>query len=344
MLKFASITALAIAGLTFPAHGDALSDFYRDKRINLVVGYSSGGGYDQYARVFSRHFGSHLPGNPVVVVQNMPGAASRKAANWLAVTAPKDGTAIATLGQNTALDQALGEANVQFDVRRFNWLGNIAEVNNTLTVWHTTGVRTIADATKNPMTIGASGASSPSVIYPQVSNNVLGTKFKIIAGYPGSNDINLAMERGEVDGRGSSSWSSWTATKPDWVRDHKIVVLFQVGARPDPELAGIPLWSDLAGNNEDREVLQALSSSITIGYSMIAPPDVPADRVSALRLAFMETVKDSEFLAEAAKQRMDVRPIPGDQVAEVVSRTADMSATVVAKIKRAMENKDVKER
>jgi tripartite-type tricarboxylate transporter receptor subunit TctC len=278
------------------------------------------------------------------VPQNMPGAASRKAANWLYASAPKDGTAIATLGQDTALDQALGEENVQFDVRRFNWLGNIAEVNNTLTVWYTTGVRTVDDATQKPLVIGATGASSPSVIYPQVSNKILGTKFKIIAGYPGSGDINLAMERGEVDGRGSSSWSSWTATKPDWVRDHKIVVLFQVGTRRDPALADIPLWSELATSDEDRQVLNALSSSIAIGYSMIAPPGVPVDRVVALRRAFDETMRDPAFLAEAKKQKMDINPISGDDVFVAVSRTASMPANVIAKIHHVLAPTDVKDR
>lgn len=335
------VGVLFIVDAIAPAVCGEVDDFYRGKRIRMVIGYSSGGGYDQYARVFARYVGAHIPGNPTVVPENMPGAASRKAANWLYTIAPKDGTVIATLGQDTALDQALGEPNVELDARQFNWLGNVADVNNTLTVWYTTGVKTIADATKKALVIGDSGATSPSVLYPQVSNNVLGTKFRIIAGYPGSAEIDLAMERGEVDGRGSSSWVSWTATRPEWVTDHKINVLFQVGARRDPALAGIPLWSELPANEEDRQVLAALSSSITIGYSMIVPPGVPAARVAALRTAFDETMRDLGFLAEAGQQKLDVNPVSGVDVQAVVSETVGMPPNVVAKIKRVMEVKDV---
>jgi tripartite-type tricarboxylate transporter receptor subunit TctC len=326
------------------ARGDAIGDFYTGKRVTLVIGYTAGGGYDQYARVFARYASRHIPGAPAIVPQNMPGASSRKAANWLYSAAAKDGTALAILGQNTALDQALGEDNVQFDARRFTWIGNMAEVNNVLAVWHTTGVNTIADARQKQLVIGATGASSPSVIYPQVSNYVLGTKFKIIAGYPGSAEIALAMERGEVDGRGSSSWSSWMATKPDWVREKKIVPLFQVGSRRDPAIGDVPLWSDLPQDADDRDVLAALSSSISIGYSIIGPPDIPSARVVALRSAFDTTLRDPAFLAEAKKQKMEINPISGDRVAEVVARTAGMSPAVVARIRGVLEAKDVTEK
>lgn len=327
-----------------PVVADEASDFYGGKRINLIIGYSTGGGYDQIARLFARHVGRHVPGQPATLPQNMPGAASRTAANWLYNTAPKDGTALATLGQNTALDQALGEPNVQFDVRRFNWLGNVSEVNNVLTVWHDKGVKTFEQAKQIRLSIGATGASSPSVIYPQASNMILGSRFRIVSGYPGSAEIMLAMERGEVDGRGSSSWTSWIATRPDWVRDRKIIPLFQIGSRRDPAIGDAPLWSDLAESEDDREVLVALSASITIGYSMIAPPGVPAPRIAALRSAFEKTMRDPQFLAEAKKQDILINPVAGEEVQNVATRVANLQPQILARIKEVLATKPLKDR
>src|SRR6266436_5982423 len=198
------------------AAADDVADFYRGKRINFVIGYGTGGGYDIYARLFARFIGEHIPGNPTVVPQNMPGAGSRRAANWLYAVAPKDGTAIACLGQATPTDQALGQPGIQFDARKFNWIGNLAVVNNIMFVSAASGVATMDDAKKKTLSIGATGASSPSVLYPQVSNNLLGTKFKIVPGYSGGGDINLAVERRELDGRGSDSWASMKSTHADW--------------------------------------------------------------------------------------------------------------------------------
>ena len=334
------LCAVAAAGLSYgQAAADETSDFYNGKRINLIIGYSTGGGYDQIARLFARHVGRHIPGAPQVLPQNMPGAGSRVAGNWLYNTAPKDGTAIATLGQNTALDQALGEKNVQFDVRRFNWLGNVSEVNNVLTVWHAKGVKSFKEAKTLELSIGATGASSPSVIYPRASNIILGAKFRIVSGYPGSSEIMLAMERGEVDGRGSSSWVSWISTRPDWVRDQKIIPLFQVGSRPDPAIGNAPLWSDLAENESDREVLTALSASISIGYSMTAPPDVPQQRVVALRRAFESTMRDPLFLAEANKHNILVRPVSGEEVQKIATQVADLPLRIVDRVKAILATK-----
>lgn len=330
------ILAIALAG---PALADEATEFYTGKRVNLVIGYSTGGGYDQIARLVARHVGRQIPGQPQITPQNMPGAGSRTAANWLYNNAPKDGTAIATLGQNTALDQALGEPNVQFDVRRFNWLGNVSEVNNVLAVWHASGVKDLSQAKQTQLTIGATGASSPSVIYPRASNLILGTKFQIVTGYPGSAEIMLAMERREVDGRGSSSWASWIATRPDWVRDGKIIPLFQVGTRRDPAIGDVPLWSDLAENENDREVLVALSASITIGYSLTAPPAVPPQQISLLRRALATTMLDPEFLTEAKKQDILVRPLAGEEVQKVATRVADLPAHLVARVKDVLAAK-----
>src|SRR5580704_12563960 len=254
----ACLAALLLAaalplGMMAPASADDVADFYRGKRISLVVGYGTGGGYDLYARMLGRFMADHIPGKPTIIAQNMPGAGSRGAANWLYKVAPRDGTVIATLSQTTPTDQALGQPGVQFDVRKFNWIGNMVVVNNLLFVSAASGAATLEQAKDKALAIGATGASSPSVLYPQVSNNLLGTKFKIVSGYPGAGDINLAMERREVDGHGSESWASLKSTRPDWVRAHAVNILFQVGVKREVDLPAVPLWSELAQNGEERQ-------------------------------------------------------------------------------------------
>jgi tripartite-type tricarboxylate transporter receptor subunit TctC len=330
----------SLLAMTPPARADSVADFYRGKRINLVIGYGSGGGYDTYARLLARFIGEHIPGNPGIVAQNMPGAGSRSAANWLYRIAPKDGSVIATLGQATPTDQVLGEPGVQFDARRFNWLGNIVVVNNILFVSAASGVKTIEDAKKKVLSIGATGASSPSVIYPQVSNKVLGTKFKIVSGYPGGGDINLAVERGEVDGRGSDSWASIKAANPGWLRDRKVTILFQVGPRRETDLAAAPLWSELAENDEQRQILDVLSADVGVGRPILTAPDVPAERVSALRQAFDETMKDPKFVAAAREANMYFNPMGGEELQRMVDSVLSASPAVIAKVKDAIKGND----
>jgi tripartite-type tricarboxylate transporter receptor subunit TctC len=336
-----SAVAAALLAVAAPARADSVADFYRGKRINLVIGFGTGGGYDTYARLLARFIGEHIPGNPGVVAQNMPGAGSRGAANWLYRVAPKDGTVVATLGQGTATDQALGQPGIQFDARRFNWLGNMVVVNNILFVWAATGVRTIEDAKKKPLSIGATGASSPSVLYPQVSNNLLGTKFKSVSGYPGGGDINLAVERGEVDGRGSDSWASIKATNPGWLADKKVNILFQVGPKREADLPDVPLWSELAQNDEQRQILDVLSGDVAVGRPILTAPDIPAERVGALRQAFDETMKDPKFLAAAEQANMYFNPIGGEELQRIVGRILNPSPEVMAKVKNALKLNDL---
>ena len=341
--KTAACAALAFGGITLSGAAAAQSpaDFYAGKRINVVIGYSGGAGYDQYARVLARYMGEHIPGKPTLIPQNMPGAGSRKAANWLYNVAPKDGTTIAMLGQNTATDQALKAEGVQFDVRKFYWIGNMVVVNNVLSTWAASGVKTIEDATKKVATIGGTGAASPSVIYPQVANNLLGTKFKIIAGYPGGGDVNLAMERGEVDGRGSNSWASYKSTKSDWLRDKKVYMLFQVGPKREDDLPDVPLLTELAKTPEQKKVFEVLSADVSVGRPILTTPGVPQDRVAALRKAFDDTFKDKAFLAEAEKQKMDISPMTGAELQKIVGATVEMPDEIIAMVKAAIEIKDM---
>jgi tripartite-type tricarboxylate transporter receptor subunit TctC len=348
-MKILSASILALIGIVpvlaaTPASADPVSDFYTGKRVNLVIGYGTGGGYDVYARLLARFISEHIPGKPTIVPQNMPGAGSRGAANWLYNVAPKDGTYIAVLSQTTPTDQALGQPGVQFDARRFNWLGNMVVVNNILFVSAATGVRTLDDAKTKPLSIGSTGASSPSVLYPQVSNNLLGTRFKIVSGYPGGGDINLAVERGEVDGRGSDSWASLKANNPGWLSEHKVNILFQIGPRREPDLSDVPLWKELAQNDQQRQMLTVLSGDMAVGRPLLTAPGVPAERVKALRQAFDETFKDPRFIEAAAQAKMYLNPIPGEELQQIVGEILSPAPDVIASIKEAIKTKDLQTR
>jgi tripartite-type tricarboxylate transporter receptor subunit TctC len=347
-MNISSISSALLAGVwlaasAIPPAAVAIGDFYRGTRINFVIGYGPGGGYDAYARLLARFIGDHIPGKPTIVAQNMPGAGSRGAANWLYNIAPKDGTVIAMLSQATPTDQALDQPGIQFDVRKFNWIGNMVVVNNIMFVSVATGIKTIDDAKKKVLTIGATGASSPSVLYPQVSNNLLGTKFKIVSGYPGGGDINLAVERREVDGRGSDSWASLKANKSAWLRDRKVNILFQIGLKREADLPDVSLWSELAQNGEQREILEVLSGDVAVGRPILTAPDVPADRVMALRQAFDDTMNDPKFIEAATQAQMYLNPIGGAELQQIVSRVVSASPETTAKVKEAIKVKDLRE-
>lgn len=323
------------------ASADSVADFYRGKRITIVVGYSAGGGYNQYAQVLARFYGDHIPGHPVVVMQNMPGAGSRVAANWLYNAAPRDGTSLGVIAQSTPLDQVLGEKEVKFDARKFLWVGNMVVDNNTLVTWGASSIKTIDDAKTKVVPIGASGGTSLSMIYPQVSNHLLGTKFKIISGYTGSGLLNTAMERGEVSGRGGVSMAAWKSTKPDWLRDKKINILFQVGPKRDGDLPDVPLWSELTNDHEKRQVLMVLSDDVTVGIPILAPPGLPAARAEALRAAFDATMKDPKFLEAADQQRMEINPISGKELEKIVDKILSTKPKAVEMLKESLKISNV---
>jgi len=340
-VRSAMCSAVILTALAAPARAQDVASFYHGKQITLVIGLGPGGGYDLYARMLGRFIGAHIPGNPIIVPQNMPGAGSRSAANWLYKVAPQDGTVIACLGQGTPADQALGQPGVQFDAGKFNWIGNLSLVNNFLFVSAASGVSTFAQAKTKQLAIGATGASSPSVLYPQVSNNLLGSKFKIIAGYPGGGDINIAVERRELDGRGSDSWASMKTTHPDWLRDHTINILFQVGPRREPDLPDVPLWTDLAENDDQRQVLALLSGDVSVGRPILTAPNVPAERVKALRQAFADTLRDPQFIEAAKQANMEINPMQGEELQQVVEKIVAAPPRILALVKDAIAIKDV---
>lgn len=297
---------------------DAVAQFYKGKTINFYIGYPPGGAYDLYARLVSRFMSAHIPGKPNIVPRNMPGAGSHTAAAYVANIATPDGTSFGTADNSLALAQLIGDKSLTFDVRKLQYLGNPIVTNNVMVVWHTTGVKSIDDARRREIAMGALRPSNPAGQYIRAANLLLGTKFKPVYGYPGTGELNIAMERGEIEGRGSNDWAGWKAMKPEWVAQHKIIVLAQIGLRREKDLPDVPLLMELPGNEKDREMLKALSSNVTLGKPVFTSPGLPSERLAALRKAFDETVTDAEFLAEAKRQRFDIDPVGGETLQNLV--------------------------
>ncbi|MGH6767999.1 MAG: Bug family tripartite tricarboxylate transporter substrate binding protein [Xanthobacteraceae bacterium] len=335
--------AAAILALATPASSivaaDPVEDFYRGKSINMIIATSPGGDYDRRARLLSRHMGRHIPGNPTIVPRNMPGGVGLQAANYLATVAPRDGTVLHAIMQNMSAHQALGGGGVEFDTRKFFWIGNTTNSPNVINSWHTTGIKTIYEVMKRELVVGAPGTATSSVYFPRALNALVGTKFKIVSGYPGGNVVNLAMERGEVGGRGSNSWASWKSTKPEWLKEKKIIILVQSARKRHAELADIPTMIELAKNEADRQVLAFMSADTEINRAYVTTPGTPPERVAALRKAFDATMKDPAFLAEAAKMKMDISPSSGVEAQKVAEFIANTPASVLARTKKILEIK-----
>jgi len=346
-LLFLVVVFLALPGIRGVAQAASVEEFYKGKTIRLIIGYSAGGGYDTYARAIGRHINKHIPGNPTIVPQNMTGAGSRRAANWLYKLAPKDGTVIGTVGQAMPLDQAMGKPGVKYDAAKFNWIGNSIVDNNITSVWAATGIKTMEDAKKKGGVIcGATGATSPSVTSPQIINNLVGTNFRIIRGYPGGAIINLAMVRGEVNCRGSNSWSSTKATLGHHLEKRELNFILQWGSKKDPRVSkymgrDVPLITDFAKTEADRKALAMIIAGVEIGRPIVAPPNVPSDRVAALRKAFNATMKDPEFLALAKRQKMDINPMSGAEVQKLAISVVNSPAVAKDRLRELLTPKDV---
>ena len=320
-----------VAGPGIAAAQDEVERFYRGRTVDMHIGFSVGGTYDLYGRLVARFIGKHIPGQPIVVPKQMVGAGTRLAANYIYAIAPKDGTQLGVADQALPLQQAMGEPGIQFDVRKLNWIGNPIADNNTMVAWHTAGITDIEQAKSRTFTVGANGITTAAQ-YAQAMNSLLGTRFTIITGYPGGTEINLAMERGEVAIRGQNSWSSWKANHREWLDQRKIVILVQMGLEKNPELPTVPLLMDLATDAEAREVLKILSAPTAIGRPIFTTPDVPADRLAALRAAFDATMKDPAFLAETKRLNYDLNPVSGVALQRIATEIVETPRPVVAKL------------
>jgi tripartite-type tricarboxylate transporter receptor subunit TctC len=300
-----------------PASAQSVADFYKGKNLNVLIGVGVGGEYDLHARVVARHIGKHIPGNPTLVPQNMTGAGGAKMAAYLADVAPRDGTNIGMIANNFPAMQAAGLDVIRFDLGKFIWIGSISPTVETMTVWKSAGVAAIQEVQQKEVIAGASGKGAITYSFPAMLNEFLGTKFKIVAGYPGGNEINLAMDRGEVQAR-NNTWSSWKVTKPEWIKNADIKVLVYAGP-PPADLPGVPNVVDLVTNADDKRIVELIVSGTKLGRPLAFAGGVPEDRVAAVRAAFMQTMTDPDFVKEAAQLKIEVDPVRGQDMQKVVA-------------------------
>ncbi len=332
-LAFLGMLALAVTAS--PALAQSAAAFYKGKTVTVWVGNSAGGGYDLYARAFARHWSKHLAGNPEFIVKNRPGAGSMLLTNELYNILPKDGTAMGAIGRGMPLEKILGNDLARYDATKFSWIGSANNVVSVCVSWEKTGIARYADLKTRGMIVGGTGEGADTDSFPKAMNRVLGTKMKLVTGYPGGNEIMLAMERGEVDGRCGYSWSSAVSTHGDWIRDKKMNVLVQIATQKHRDLPNVPLITDLADNAEDKQVLEFVFSGQVWGRPFLAPPGVPADRVKALQDSFMAVTRDPAFIAEANKLKLEINPVPGPELARLIAVQHQMPPQVIKRAKEA---------
>jgi tripartite-type tricarboxylate transporter receptor subunit TctC len=330
-----SLVVAGFLGALTPATAQSPAEFYAGRQINMIVGSTPGGGYDTQGRLVAKHLGKHIPGNSTVVVQNMPAAGSLAAANHMFNIAPKDGSAIALIQRGMLLVKNWNPSAVRFELGRFNWLGSINREVALTASWHTAPHRTGRDLFEKELIVGATNGIDPETT-PRLLNALIGTKFKVITGYPGVTEVILAMERGEVQGIGDWSISSIKAARPDWIGDKKINVLMQIALQKDPEFADVPFALDFVKNEADRRVMELYLTQKTVARPMIAPPGVPADRVAALRAAFAALAQDKDFLADAQKAKLDVAPVTAAEVDQVIALITAASPETAERLGKAI--------
>ena len=313
----------------------APAEFYKGRNVNMLIGVGVGGFYDLNARVVARYIGRHIPGQPTLVPQNMTGAGGARMAAFLADVAAKDGATIGMIPNNFPAMQAIGSDAIRFDLGRFQWIGSPAPLTGAMTVWRTSGIETIDDARRREVVTGASGRGAESFSMPAMLNEFAGTKFKIVTGYPGGNEINLAMERGEVQAR-YNFWSSWKSTRPEWVKNGDIRVIATMGPQPS-DLPGVPSVLDLVKTDDERRVMELIIAGTYLGTPLAFGGGVPADRVAAVRAAFAATMKDADFLAEAEKLKIEVNPVFAEDLERVVARVLSTPPALAARARPILE-------
>jgi tripartite-type tricarboxylate transporter receptor subunit TctC len=327
-----AVVAAAFFALV-PVAGSAqtVAEFYKGKTVDLMVGFSAGGAYDVYARIIARHMGKHIPGNPTMVVKNLDGGGSLRLANGLYNSMPKDGTVFATIARGAAFDPLFGNKAAQFDATKFGWIGSANDEVSVCAAWHASGITKIEDTFTKELVVGGTGPSADTDQFPRIVNAVLGTKMRVVTGYPGGNDVSLAMERNEVQGRCGWSWSSIKTTRQDWYDTKKINIFVQLSLQKHADLPDVPLIIDLAKTPEQRQIFTLVFARQALGRPYLAPPGLPPDRLEALRKAFMDTMKDSEFLAEADKAKLEVTPLDGARAQQIISDAYKVDPVIAKK-------------
>jgi tripartite-type tricarboxylate transporter receptor subunit TctC len=318
-----------------PANADAVADFYKGRTVTVVVSSSAAGGYDTIARAVARHMGKHMPGNPAFIVRNVPGAGGMTATNFLYNTADKDGSVIGLVQNNTPFEPLFGTKEARYDPVKFNWLGSPSSETAMVLLWHAVPVSSIDELRAREVAVGVSGANSTPAFFTRLLNATLGTKMKPINGYPGQNDVLLAMERRELDGHPSAFFSSVRSTRPTWLRDKTAKAIVQYGREKLAELPDVPFAPDLVSDDEDRLVMQAAFAPLALGRPFVIPPGVLAERVAALRKAFAATMADPEFLAEGEKMGLGLNaPRTGEQIQEVMEQAYQSPPAVIDRLRQ----------
>ncbi len=323
---------LATAMPSIAANAQDVSAFYAGKTVPLIVGFPTGGGSDLFGRAVVRHIGTYIPGSPRVILQNMPGAGSIIAANYMFNTAPKDGTVLGGISQGAPLGAKLGNAQSQFDPAKFNWIGRLAPTPAVTMVRSDSKVDSIEQTLSREVTLSATGAGSTVSLFPAVMNKVLQTKFKIILGYKGSAEAMLAMDRGEVEGH-STSWVLVNSIHPDWIQTGKVRILVQHGLSRMPELPNVPTSVEIAKGDDNRAIMHAIMASSEIGHSYFTTPDVPTERVAALRKAFDDMISEPQFVSDVVRTGGEVRPLTGEAMQKLIGELDAMSPALLERIK-----------
>jgi tripartite-type tricarboxylate transporter receptor subunit TctC len=331
LLALAALLALSSAG-----GADNVGDFYKNRSVSLVIGYSVGGGYDAYARLLARYIGKHIPGEPSIVPQQMTGAGSLRAANYIFSVAPKDGSVVGTFSRSMGIAPLLGQAD--FDSRKFTWLGSVTDDDTTCVTWNTSPIKTWDDFLSKPFKLGGLGADSDPDIWALLYKNVFGAKVQLVTGYPGTNDVVLAMERGEVDGLCGLSWSTIRTRHAEWLSNQSVNIIVQAALKKEPEIASVPLATDLAVTPEQHQIIRLLLASQAMARPFVAPPEIPEDRKAALIAAFDATMTDPDFLAEAQKLSFEVHPVSAATIDALLAEVYATPKDVLGRVTKAISS------
>jgi len=329
--------AVVLAAVASAARADSVEDFYKGRTITVLIGYSPGGSYDAAGRVLARHMGRYIPGNPSLLPQNMPGAGTLNLVNYLYNVAPKDGTAFGIFARGMAMEPLIGGTNAKFDATKLTWIGSAANEISLCATFASSPVKTWHDALTTEFTVAGNGSGSDPDVFANVLRNAFGVKNRLISGYPGSAEISLAMERGEIDGRCGWSWSSIKAEKSQWLAAHKLNLIVQLALEKAADLPDVPLITELATDDRQRQILKLIFSRQTMGRPFAGPPAIPADRAEALRKAFDLTMKDPQFLAEAQMRGLEINPVSGHDIEKLIAELYATPRDVVAQAREATE-------
>jgi tripartite-type tricarboxylate transporter receptor subunit TctC len=329
----AIVASIAITANSSALAQNAVAEFYKGKTVTIVVTTAGGTGYDYGARILARHFGRHIPGNPTIVVQNRPGGGGRTGTAHIYSVAPRDGTVIGAVQSFIATDPLFDPSILKlFDPRQFAWLGSIASTPSVAVAWHSAPIKTYTDLFERELIVGGVGTATPMVTMPHLFRRLLGMKFKVVAGYQSGAQVNLAMERGEVQGRTDYSWHSLGAEHADWIRDKKVNLLFQIGLQKHKDLSHVPLIIDMARDEEQRKMLATVFFNYEFGRVLMLAPGVPSDRTAALRKAFADTMTDPEFLKDAATGSLEVSPVAAERLHNLINEGYRQPADLIARV------------